>query len=74
MGPTGTDNGWERWRGEIDARLDDAEDAVRSLHRFKEDAEKRIVAMETKMIFFAAMAAALGAMLPNAFAAVLKIL
>lgn len=71
MVPTGG-NGWERWRGEIDARLDDSEESLRALWRFKEEAERKIVAMETKIVFFAAIAAALGAMLPGALAAVLK--
>jgi hypothetical protein len=65
-------NGWERWRGKIDSRLDDAEDSVKSLWNFKESADRRIAVMETKMVIFAAIAAALGAMLPGVVQAIFK--
>jgi hypothetical protein len=62
--------GW--WRGSMEARLEDAEESVKELWRFKSDAEKRIVAMETKMVVFAAIAAAGGAFAADAIAAIFK--
>lgn len=72
MGPTGGDNGWERWRGEINARLEDTEESLKALWRFKEQSERDIAILKTKMIFFSAVAAALGAMLPGAVSAFFK--
>lgn len=66
----GDDPGW--WRGHTEARIDDVEDSVKELWKFKSDAEKRIVAMETKMVVFAALAAAVGAFAADAIAAILK--
>jgi hypothetical protein len=72
MDRNGDGNGWQRWRGQIDSRLDDAEDSVRDLWKFKENADRRIAVMETKMVVLAAIAAAIGAMLPGVVQAIVK--
>lgn len=56
----------------MEARVEDVEEAMKELWRFKSDAEKRIVAMETKMVVFAALAAALGSLLPSIVSAMFK--
>jgi len=60
------------WRGNMEARMDDAEESVRVLWQFKEAADRQIAVMETKLVIFSAIAAALGAMIPGAVAALLK--
>lgn len=65
-------NGWERWRGGADAKFNDLENSMKALLRFKEDGERRISILETKMVVFAALAAAIGAMLPGVVSAIVK--
>ncbi len=65
MSPPNFDNGWERWRGEIHSRVTGTEMDVEALLEFKQDAEKRIASMETKIVVFTAIAAGLGSVLSN---------
>ena len=69
-----TPNGWERWRGETEARLDDNERQVRALWAWKDRHEQevdvikqsllqRLSVLETKVAGFAAIGAAGGATL-----------
>ena len=60
------------WRGNMEARMIDAEESVAALWKFRQEADKRIAVMETKMVVFAALAAAIGAMLPGFVSAVIK--
>ena len=70
-------DGWERWRGETDARLDVTETSIAELwkwcrthehdvSRMKSDILQRLAVVETKVAVYAATGAALGV-----FAAVL---
>mgnify|MGYP001320327193 CR=1 FL=1 len=83
MAPDTDDHGWERRCGEHGIRLERTEDDVRTLFTWKDHHEadsqrrhltimERLTSVETKLIFFAAIAAALGSMLPNVFAALIK--
>jgi len=61
--------GW--WQGGTDARIKALEEDVRSLTTFKEEASREITVLKTKLVIFSAIAAALGAMIPGAVAALL---
>ena len=82
MAPIG-ENSWERWRGEHEARVSSMEDDVQNLWRWRAEHEaeaankyqrilERLTSVETKLVFFAAMAAAIGAMMPGVLAAIAK--
>ena len=73
------DNNWERWRGEVDTRSDAMEEDLRNLFDWKHDHEEehgrlsqRLTSVETKMLFFAALAAAAGAAVPEIIAAMAR--
>lgn len=77
--PLSDDSSWERRCGEHDARLSGVEDSVKTL--FARDAEaqnryvkimERLTSVETKLVFFTAIAAAAGSLLPSIVSAVLK--
>ena len=64
-------NGWERWRGTTDARLEDIEAQVEGLWHWRNDHERevgvikqsifeRLTRLETKVAGFAALGAAAG--------------
>jgi hypothetical protein len=83
MAPSPNDPGWERWCGQHEARITGIEDDVKALFHWRDAHEaeeqrkytaivERLTSVETKLIFFAAIAAAVGSMLPNVLAAVLK--
>ena len=68
------DNGWERWRGASDVRIKELEDELKLIQFWKDDTSKRIAVLETKMVVFAALAAALGSMIPSVLEAAVKYL
>lgn len=83
MAPLPNDPGWERWCGQHEARITGIEDDVKAIFHWREKFEadamsrhtsimERLTSVETKLVFFAAMAAALGSMIPSVVAAVLK--
>jgi len=83
MSPSPGDPGWERWCGQHEARITGIEEDVKSIFHWREKFEsdtqarhtaliERITSVETKLIFFAALAAALGSMIPSVVAAMLK--
>lgn len=74
---------WERWCGQHEARIDGIEDDMKALFHWREQHEaegqrkyvsimERLTSVETKLVFFAAIAAALGSMIPGVFAAIVK--
>jgi hypothetical protein len=74
-----TGKGLDNWLGRTDERLEDAEDQLDKLWEKVAESEERhqrtgerLVSVETKLIFFAAIAAAVGGMIPSALAALLK--
>lgn len=62
----------ERWRGQIDARIDDLEDGMKDLWRFKDEARNDIAVLKTKIIIFSAIGAVLGGIAANLVAAAFK--
>jgi len=83
MAPSPNDPGWERWCGQHEARITGIEDDVKAIFHWREKHEsdiqsrhlaimERLTSVETKLIFFAAIAAALGSMIPTVLAAALK--
>ena len=83
MAPGPNEPGWDRWCGQHEARIDGIEDDLKAFWEWKEHHEsdsqrrhlrvmERLTSVETKLIFFAAIAAAIGSMLPGVFAAIVK--
>ena len=77
------DQAWERWCGQHEARIDGLEDDMKAISNWRDQHEEsaqrkyvsiteRLTSVETKLIFFAAIAAAIGSMLPGVFAAIVK--
>jgi hypothetical protein len=83
MAPSPDDHGWERWCGQHEARIGGIEDDVKALFLWREKFEgeaqrnhvsviERLKSVETKLVFFTAVAAAAGSLLPSLVSAMFK--
>jgi hypothetical protein len=83
MAPSPDDHKWEIRCGQHEARLNGVEDDVKALFVWREKYEsavqdrhiaiiERLKSVETKLVFFTAVAAAAGSLLPSLVSAMFK--